>query len=529
MLRISEIRLNIEHTDDDLKQAIMAKLHGAEECFRGYTIVRRAIDARNKSRIVFVYIVDVDVTDEDAVLAKIDARNVSLTPEFNYGFFIPDSSYSFQKRPVIVGSGPAGIFAALALAERGARPIVLERGEEVDQRLKDIRAFLSGGPFSARSNVHFGEGGAGTFSDGKLYTLINDIRTKRVFDEFVRAGAPKEILINAKPHIGTDNLRKVVKSVRTRITDLGGEIRFKSMLTNLIVENRICRGVIVNDIEQIETDTVIIAIGASARDTIEMLHHHGIHMSPKPFSIGLRIEHPQQMIDQAQYGAFASHSALGPAEYKLVHHSSTKRSAYTFCMCPGGIVVAAASEEGGVVTNGMSEYARDRENANSAIVVAVGPEDFESDQALSGICFQRKWEQKAFMAGGNNYFAPVQLVADFIQGCASTNLGSVRPSYQPGVTLADLNLCLPDFVRATLKEALRVFDRKVHGFGMSDAILTGVETRTSSPVRMDRSTSFESSIAGIYPIGEGAGYAGGIVSAAVDGIKVVEAITRAPV
>jgi uncharacterized protein len=523
MLRISEIRLDPEHSEQELLSALEERLSGSGAAIRSHTIVRRAVDARHRHRVVLVYIVDVAVDAEEEVLKKIDARNVAIAPQFGYEFKIAQA-HRFSMRPVVIGFGPAGIFAALTLAERGARPIVLERGADVDERSKHVHDFVQSGAFLPESNILFGEGGAGTFSDGKLYTLINDVRTQKIFDEFVSAGAPRDILVNAKPHIGTDNLKKVVKTLREKITSLGGEVRFKSKVTGLIIKDDICSGVIINDFERIETDAVIVAIGASARDTTESLHHHGLTISQKPFSIGLRIEHPQEIVNQAQYGDFAFNPALGAAEYKLVHHSSRGRSAYTFCMCPGGLVVGASSEAGGVVTNGMSEYARDRENANSALVVGIDPKDFESDHPLAGIAFQRKWEQKAFDLGGRNYNAPVQLLADFMQGRPSNNFGTVRPTYKPGTAFADLNQCLPVYVSATIKEAVRAFDKKVRDFAMPDAVLTGVETRTSSAVRMERSAMFESNIANVYPIGEGAGYAGGIVSAAIDGIKVVEAL-----
>ena len=430
------------------------------------------------------------------------------------------------ERPVIIGMGPAGLFAGLFLARNGYKPIVLERGDDVETRTAKINEFWNGGMLDTESNVQFGEGGAGTFSDGKLTTLINDRRCHTVLEEFVRAGAPEEILYKNKPHIGTDLLKSVVKNIRQEIIENGGEVRFRAKVTDFVIKDGSVEAVIINDKERLNCRVVMLAIGHSARDTFKVLHDRGVKMTQKPFSIGVRIEHPQIIINKSQYGKFANHEKLGAADYKLAAHFDNGRSAYTFCMCPGGMVIAAASEENMVVTNGMSYHARDMENANSALLVGVNPEDFESSHPLAGVEFQRKWESLAFVLGGKNYKAPAQKVGDFLKDRPSDAIGDVRPTYNLGVTMTDLRGCLPKYVTDTLKMAIIAFDRKIKGFAYADAIMTGVETRSSSPIRIVRDENFESNIKGLYPIGEGAGYAGGIMSAAIDGLRAAEEIAK---
>jgi uncharacterized protein len=459
---------------------------------------------------------------KDAVIIDEEAHQDDSKTDLLYG------DEKINNRPIIIGSGPAGLFAGLILAKHGYRPLILERGGDVDQRAEAIDSFFKLGVFDENSNIQFGEGGAGTFSDGKLTTRIKDRRIGMVLDTFVREGAPEEILYLGKPHIGTDVLKTVIKNIRNSIIELGGEVRFFSKVTDILIDNAAAKAVVVNGSETIESNVIIAALGHSARDTYEMLFGKGVSIAPKPFSIGVRIEHLQSMIDEAQYGSFAGHPRLGAADYLLTTRSrATGRAAYSFCMCPGGQVVAAASEQGMLVTNGMSEYKRDKENANSALVVSVTPEDFGSSHPLSGMEYQRTWEGKAYELGGRSFHAPVQLVGDFLQGKASQVLGRVRPSYEPGIKLCDLHLCLPDYVTQTMKEALGDFDRKIKGFASRDAILTGVETRTSAPIRIIRKENMESeTVKNFYPIGEGAGYAGGIMSAAVDGMKAAERIIQ---
>ncbi len=454
---------------------------------------------------------------------KLKDKGIIKSPKGEY-VFVKKGKKNIDKRPVIVGTGPSGIFGGLILARMGYRPILLERGECVEKRVKDIELFWESGKLNLESNVQFGEGGAGTFSDGKLNTLTKDPRGRKVLEEFVLHGAPREILYVNKPHIGTDILRRVVINMRKTIISLGGDVRFNSKLTDLIIEKGRLKSIIINDEEEINTDLLLMCLGHSARDTFDMLYKRGVEIQQKAFSIGVRIEHLQDMIDSVQYGKFAGNKNLGAADYKLAGHFENKRSAYTFCMCPGGEVVAASSEENRIVTNGMSYYKRNKENANSALLVGVNPEDFESNHPLAGVEFQRKWEGLAFKSGGGNYIAPVQLVGDFLAGIPSTSFGTVKPSYTPGVKLTDLRECLPDYVTETIKMALIEFNKKLGGFSSSDAIMTGVETRSSSPIRINRDERYESNIKGIYPVGEGAGYAGGIVSAAVDGIRVAEQI-----
>ncbi|AFS79447.1 FAD-dependent dehydrogenase domain-containing protein [Gottschalkia acidurici 9a] len=522
MIRISQIKLSIDENISKLKSKIEKKLRVKSEEIISYTIFKESIDAR-KGTINFVYTVDVDVINEEKILKK--NKDVSKTPDMSYKE-VSEGNELLKHRPIIIGTGPAGLFAGLLLAQKGYLPILLERGKDVDKRTEDVNNFWSTRKLNPNSNVQFGEGGAGTFSDGKLTTRIKDLRCRKVLEEFVNADAPKEILYSYKPHIGTDILKKVVKNIRKTIEDLGGEIRFDSKVTNFLIKDNKVRGIEINNGEVLESDQVILAIGHSARDTYEVLYNNGVKIRQKPFSIGVRIEHPQSLINSTQYGQFATHPKLGAADYRLTYQASNDRAAYTFCMCPGGSVVAASSEENMVVTNGMSEHARDKSNANSALLIQVNTEDFESDHPLAGIEFQRKWERKAFELGGSNYNAPVQLVGDFLLDRPSTSVGSVKPSYLPDIKLASLRECLPSFVVDTMKEAIIEMDKKLNGFAMDDALLVGVETRSSAPIRIERDEySLESlNTAGIYPCGEGGGYAGGIISAAVDGIKVAEKI-----
>mgnify|MGYP000846022069 FL=1 len=522
MLRIPEIKLSLDMDEKLLRKEISKKLHIPEEAILSYRIFKKSIDARKKNEIHFVYVVDIEVKNEEIILKKFSKKGIIKTPELNFEYknLAPQNFI----RPVVVGFGPAGLFAGLILAQIGLKPIILERGKAVDDRARDVEKFWNTGKLNAESNVQFGEGGAGTFSDGKLTTLIKDPRCRKVLEEFVAAGAPEEILYLNKPHIGTDILRTVVKNIRNKIISLGGEVRFSSKVTDIVVEGNGVVGLEVNNKEIIRCDKVLLALGHSARDTFDMLYKKGLEINQKGFSIGVRIEHPQALINERQYGQYANHKKLGAADYKLSGHFDNSRSAYTFCMCPGGVVVAASSEENMVVTNGMSEHARNKENANSALLVGVGPEDYGSNHPLAGVEFQRRWEKLAFEAGGSNYNAPAQKVGDFLNDVPSENIGEINPSYKPGVTMTDLRLCLPDYVIDTIKKALVLFDTKIKGFADPNAVMTGVETRSSSPIRIQRDESMQSNIKGIYPIGEGAGYAGGIISAAVDGIRVVEQI-----
>jgi uncharacterized FAD-dependent dehydrogenase len=532
-MRLTELRLPLDHDAHDLRAAIVKRLGLAADDFLGYTIFRRGHDARKPSAIVFIYTLDVDLKDENAVLARLRGdRHVAPTPDTSYRFVARATQTSALPRPVVIGTGPCGLFAGLLLAQMGFRPLILERGKAVRERTQDTWGLWRKGRLNPESNVQFGEGGAGTFSDGKLYSQIKDPghRGRKVLTEFVKAGAPAEILYVSKPHIGTFKLVTVVENMRAEIEALGGEVRFQSRVETIEIEQGQVRGVRLADGQSIATSHVVLAVGHSARDTFQMLHGRGVHIEAKAFSIGVRIEHPQSLIDRARFGRNAGNPLLGAADYKLVHHCDNGRSAYSFCMCPGGTVVAATSEPGRVVTNGMSQYSRNERNANSALVVGVTPADYpggqgENGDPLAGIAFQRHWESLAFEAGGGNYDAPAQRVGDFLAGRPSTSLGSVVPSYTPGVHPTDLALCLPDYVVAALRESLPAFGREIAGFAMEDALLTGVETRTSSPIRITRGDDFQSvNTRGLYPAGEGAGYAGGILSAAVDGIKVGEAV-----
>lgn len=523
MLRVTGLKLTIDEEVSNLKYAILRKLKIEEKDLIGYRIFKQSIDARKKDMIYFIYTVDVELKNEKIFLKKNKDKDISVTPAMDYEYVQPGRE-TMPDRPVIMGTGPAGLFAGLILAEMGYMPVLLERGSDVDKRVEIVREFWNEGRINTRCNVQFGEGGAGAFSDGKLTTLIRDRRCRKILDEMILAGAPDEILYSAKPHVGTDKLRAVVKNVREKIISLGGEVRFESQISDIEVKNDRLESVIINGAEGLKASVLVLAPGHSARDTFQMLHNKGVKMEQKPFSVGVRIEHPQKLIDMAQYKTFAGHKNLGPADYKLAYHSSNGRSAYTFCMCPGGQVVAATSEEGCVVTNGMSEYARNAVNANSALLVGVHPGDYGSDHPLAGVEFQRQWERKAFVLGGSDYSAPAQLVGDFLADRPSKRLGGVSPSYKKAVRLANLKDCLPDYIVETLREAIPEMNKKLLGFAQADAVLTGVETRSSSPVRMLRDENFQSSVQGLYPAGEGAGYAGGIISAAVDGIKAAEAI-----
>lgn len=528
MLRLTEIKLPLNHTPEELPAAILKKLGIPASDLHGFTIFLRSYDARKKHNILLTYTLDIDVENEAALLARFhDDRHVKPTPDTEYRF-VAQAPANLAKRPIVIGTGPCGLFAGLVLAQMGFKPIILERGKAVRERTKDTWGLWRKRILNPESNVQFGEGGAGTFSDGKLYSQIKDPKHygEKVLKEFVLAGAPEEILYVSKPHIGTFRLVGMVEVMRDTITKLGGEVRFSSKVETLQRENGRVTGVTLASGEHIEADHVVLAIGHSARDTFQMLHEQGVFMEAKPFSIGFRIEHPQSLIDRARFGPNAGHPILGAADYKLVHHASNGRSVYSFCMCPGGTVVAATSEPNRVVTNGMSQYSRNERNANAGIVVGISPEEDYPEHVLAGVDFQRKWESQAYVLGGETYSAPGQLVGDFIAGKASTEFGSVLPSYTPGVHLTDLATALPDFAITAIREALPAFDKTIKGFGMHDAVLTGVETRTSSPVRIKRDNETLQSIntQGLFPAGEGAGYAGGILSAGVDGIKIAEAV-----
>jgi uncharacterized protein len=540
MIRLSEIKLTLaqaEHPDEPLRAAACGVLALQPGDIAQVHVFKRSFDAR-KAELMAVYIVDVtlaDTTREAALLAKFEKNpHVNATPDMEWRPPV-HAATPIANRPVVVGFGPCGIFAALVLAQMGLRPIVLERGKKVRERTQDTWGLWRKRELEPESNVQFGEGGAGTFSDGKLYSQIKDPRHlgRKVMQEFVKAGAPEEILYVAHPHIGTFKLVKVVENMREQIVALGGEIRFRQRVTDLLIEGegdqRRVRGLTVLDqatgqTSELRADHVVLALGHSSRDTFAMLHERGVYMEAKPFSIGFRIEHPQGVIDRARWGRHAGHPLLGAADYKLVHHASNGRSVYSFCMCPGGTVVASTSEAQRVVTNGMSQYSRNERNANAGMVVGIDPGDYPGGP-LAGIALQRKLESQAFELGGGNYNAPGQLVGDFIQGTPSTQLGDVEPSYKPGVTLGDLHPALPAFAIEALREALPVFGRKIKGFDMPGAVLTGVETRTSSPLKITRGEDYQSvNVRGLYPAGEGASYAGGILSAGVDGIRVGEAV-----
>jgi uncharacterized FAD-dependent dehydrogenase len=536
MLRLTDLKLPLNHGEADLVAAIRKRLHLNAADLTGYTVAKRSYDARKRGAIVLIYALDIDSPREAELLQRFAGdAHVRPTPDTGY-HFVAKAPPHIEHRPLVIGFGPCGLFAGLILAQMGFRPIILDRGKEVRERTKDTWDLWRKRNLHPESNVQFGEGGAGTFSDGKLYSQIRDSlhHGRKVLTEFVKAGAPEEILYVSKPHIGTFRLVSMVENMRATIESLGGEIRFSQRVDDLLLEpgadgQQQIRGVTLAGGEQIRADHVVLALGHSARDTFEMLHGRGVYLEAKPFSIGFRIEHPQSVIDRARFGPQAGQPILGAADYKLEHHGKDGRSVYSFCMCPGGTVVAATSEPGRVVTNGMSQYSRNERNANAAVVVGIEPSDFApyGEGPLAGIALQRALESHAYTLGGGNYSAPAQLVGDFLAGRASRDFGEVQPSYKPGVTLGSLDSVLPDYAIAAIREALPAFERQIRGYAMHDAILTGVETRTSSPVRITRDDRLQSlNVRGLYPAGEGAGYAGGILSAAVDGIKVAEAVAR---
>ena len=561
MIRLTEIRLPLDHAEDTLTQAVAAKLGLQAEQIETLEVFKRGYDARRQSRIQLIYTLDVtlrptadrsltreaDVATEAEILERFSSDpHVRPTPDTTYRHVTRGPLPDGAQRPVVIGMGPCGLFAGLMLAEMGLRPLIVERGKAVRDRTADTFGLWRKRKLNPESNVQFGEGGAGTFSDGKLYSQVRDAKHqgRKVLTEFVEAGAPDEILYLSKPHIGTFKLVKMLEKMRAKILGLGGEIRFQTRVTDFEIENGAIRGLHLLDAQQdaqhggahddqvLRTDHVVLAVGHSARDTFEVLHQRGVHMIAKPFSIGFRAEHPQSLIDRCRFGPSAGHPLLGAADYRLVHHCKGKglegRSVYSFCMCPGGTVVAATSEPGRVVTNGMSQYSRDERNANAAIVVDMQPERDYPGGPLAGIEFQRELESRAFELGGGTFDAPGQLIGDFLAGKASTKFGSVLPSYKPGVKLGDLSLALPDFAIAAIREALPAFDKKIKGFAQHDALLTGVETRTSSPLRIERGADGQSlNTRGLFPAGEGAGYAGGIMSAAIDGIRAAEAVAIA--
>ena len=528
MIRITNLKLNLDdaitHQSElaNLKRLVVSKYRFNTNDIKELSIFKKATDARRKNNVHFVYTVDIEITNEDKFLKK-NIKNTSLTPDLKY-YDVPMGNEPIKKRPVIIGFGPSGIFAALLLSRRGYNPIVLERGFDVDKRTKMWKNFINKREFKENASIQYGEGGAGTFSDGKLTTSASNLRCRFVLEELIKAGADPKILYVNKPHVGTDILKRVIKNIRQEIINNGGEVRFNSKVTAFNVNNNKVDSVVVNNSEIIDTEVILLGIGHSARDTFEALLDSGVTINQKPFSVGVRIEHNQEMINKAQYGNFHNHPALGAAEYKLSYHSKSGRSAYTFCMCPGGFVVNAASEENTVVTNGMSYSLRDGKNANSALLVNVTPDDFNGDHPLAGITYQKEFEKLAFKLAGENYNNPLQLVGDFLNNQKSTTLGSVKPTIMPGYTFVKMQDIYPNYITDTMKEALNNFDRKIQGFAIKDAVLTGPETRSSSPVKITRDKHFESNIKGIYPIGEGPGYAGGIMTAAVDGMKAAEKI-----
>lgn len=523
-IRINNINLSLDDNEELIEKKVCKKLKISSDEIERLIIVKKSIDARKKNDIKFTYCVDVICDKEKKILSRIHDKDVKFE-EIKEKEPIAVGDLELKSRPVVVGFGPAGIFAALTLARQGYKPVVYERGEDVDKRTKTVDKFWKTGELNLESNVQFGEGGAGTFSDGKLTTRIKDFRCAFVLDELIKGGAPSEIKYESKAHVGTDLLKGVVKNIREEIKALGGEVNFSSKVEKIEYENSKLKSIVVNG-EEKPCEALVLAIGHSSRDTYEMLNEQGVSMEAKAFAIGVRIEHPQEVINLSQYGENYKHPKLHAADYRLTYQSEKlKRGVYSFCMCPGGVVVAAASEEGRLVSNGMSYHARDLANANSALVVTVNPEDFEGDSPLRGMEFQRHYESLAFKLGGGDYKAPVQLVGDFMNDRVSTKLGRVIPSYTAGYVFKELKDCLPSYVIEAIKEGIQNFDKKIKGYGDADAVLTGIETRTSAPVRIHRNANLESiNVEGLYPTGEGAGFAGGIISAAVDGIKVAEHI-----
>ena len=526
MIRLSNIQLPLDHDQNALNNTVLNTLNINPEDLINITVFKRGYDARKKTRILLIYTLDVDTRLETELLKKFtDNPLVKATPNMRYQT-VAQAPVNLTERPVIVGFGPCGLLCGLVLAQMGYKPIILERGKEVRERTKDTFGFWRQKELNTESNVQFGEGGAGTFSDGKLYSQVKDPKhySRKVLNEFVKAGAPEEILFLSKPHIGTFKLVSMVEKMRATIIELGGEIRFSARVDDIDIENGQVSGLHLAGGEHIQSQHIALAVGHSARDTFEMLYDKGVYIEAKPFSIGFRIEHEQSAIDKARFGPNAGNKLLGAADYKLVHHCKNGRSVYSFCMCPGGTVVAATSEENRVATNGMSQYSRNERNANSAVVVGIKPSDYP-DHPLAGIELQRALETKAFEMGGSNYDAPAQTVGDFLDGRTSARLGRVKPSFKPGISLTDLSEALPDFCIEALREAIPAFNRKIAGFANPEALLTSVETRTSSPISIKRGADFQSiNTQGLYPAGEGAGYAGGIMSAAIDGIKIAEAI-----
>ncbi|GAF59647.1 LOW QUALITY PROTEIN: NAD(FAD)-utilizing dehydrogenase [Psychrobacter sp. JCM 18902] len=532
MIRLTEIKLPLNHAPEDLTTAITTKLKISAEQMASFVMFKRGYDARNKRNIQLIYTLDITLTDLDLtndLLVQFESDNhVKATPDTSYKYVGTAPKY-LTERPVVIGFGPCGLLAALTLAQMGFKPIIIERGNEVRQRTKDTFGFWRQRKLNTESNVQFGEGGAGTFSDGKLYSQVKDPNHygRKVMTEFVKAGAPEEILFVSKPHIGTYKLVTMVEKMRAEIIALGGEVRFATRVDDLHITDSKVTGVTLNTGEILKTNHVVLAVGHSARDTFQMIHDKGVYIEAKPFSIGFRIEHKQSTIDQARFGDNAGNEILGAADYKLVHHCKNGRSVYSFCMCPGGTVVAAASEEGRVVTNGMSQYSRNERNANSAIVVGIDPERDYPNHPLAGIELQRQLETLAFELGGKDYSAPAQTIGDFLKGKPDSELGDVKPRYTPGITLTDLSKALPDFAVDSIREAIPAFNKKIQGFSSDDGLLTGVETRTSSPISIKRNKEFQSiNTEGLFPAGEGAGYAGGILSAGIDGIKVAEAVAK---
>lgn len=526
MIRLTNIQLVLDHDDQAMTSAVLDRLSITADDLVSIHVHKRGYDARKKTNIMLIYTLDVETTHNESLIEKfIEHQLVKATPDMSYQF-VAKAPADLQERPVVIGFGPCGLLAGLVLAQMGYKPIILDRGKEVRERTKDTFGFWRKKILNTESNVQFGEGGAGTFSDGKLYSQVKDPNHygRKVLTEFVASGAPDEIMFVSKPHIGTFRLVTMVEQIRAKIIELGGEIRFSARVDGVQIDNSQITGVVLADGEVIHSRHIALAIGHSARDTFQMLYDSKVYIEAKPFSVGFRIEHPQSVIDKARFGKNVGNPILGAADYKLVHHCKSGRSVYSFCMCPGGTVVAAASEEHGVVTNGMSQYSRAERNANSAIVVGIDPSDYPGNP-LAGIDFQRALERNAYVLGGSNYDAPAQKVGNFLKGTSSETVGSVEPSFQPGVKLTDLSKALPDFCIEAIREAIPVFNRKIKGFALEDALLTGVETRTSAPICIKRGKDFQSiNTQGLYPAGEGAGYAGGILSAAIDGIKVAEAM-----